>query len=182
MQLARMRQLADMSLSELRQVLIRDIRKIPTARVKKQLWEYQRLQTEIDTNLEQIQVLRSRLQRITVVYKDAPGSGPSSDKEILVGKVRLLEKAIQADTERMRETLDLIRFLIDSLDNYLERQVLDLRYVRGWKDWQKIAEKLDYTESHIKNVHGVALKKLIPLVEVIHRKKVQKSTKYCDTI
>ena len=36
----RKRQLAEMNLQELRQVLIKDIRKIPTARVKKMLDSY----------------------------------------------------------------------------------------------------------------------------------------------
>ena len=65
MRVDRKRQLAEMSLQELRQVLIKDIRKIPTARVKKMLESYRYIQTRIDSNLDQIQVLRSRTQKVT---------------------------------------------------------------------------------------------------------------------
>ncbi len=189
MRYSRMRQLADMSLPELRAVLIRDIRKIPNARVKKLLLEYQQIQTRIDSNLDQIQVLRSRLQRITVVYKDAPGGGPQSDRSILVGKIKQLESFIQADADQMKNALLLVRSMIDSLDNRLERRVLELRYIRGWGNWQRIADELNYTESYMKNGHGNALRKLIPLSEKIlmsryakNENKVQKSTVYCDIV
>ena len=65
MRVDRKRQLAEMSLQELRQVLIKVIRKIPTARVKKMLESYRYIQTRIDSNLDQIQVLRSRTQKVT---------------------------------------------------------------------------------------------------------------------
>ncbi len=167
----RKRQLAEMSLQQLRLVLIKDIRKIPTARVKKMLDSYRYIQTRIDSNLDQIQVLRSRTQKVTTTYHDAPGGGSGSDVSDQIGKIVRLEAYVKADTDRLQDELVLVRFLIDSLDNMLERQVLDLRYVRGWRNWERIAEEVHYTSSHAKNVHGVALKKLVPLVEEILLKR-----------
>lgn len=167
----RERQLADMNLQELRQVLIRDIRKIPTARVKKMLDSYRYCQTRIDSNLDQIQVLRSRMQKVTTTYHDAPGGGSGEDVSDQIGKIVKLERYVQADTGRMQDELTLVRFLIDSLDEVLERQVLDLRYVRGWRNWEDIAAELHYSVIHMKRIHGIALKKLVPLVEEILQKR-----------
>ena len=163
----RIRQLSQMGLHELRQVLIRDFRKIPVSRVKRMLNSYRYCQQRIDSNLDEIQVLRSRMQKVTVTYHDAPGGGAGADASDQIAKIIKLENYVEADTGRMRKELELVRFLIDSLDNMLERQVLDLRYVRGWRDWRKIADKVNYTEQHVKNVHGIALKKLVPLVDKI---------------
>lgn len=167
----RKRQLAEMSLQELRQVLIKDIRKIPTARVKKMLESYRYIQTRIDSNLDQIQVLRSLTQKVTTTYHDAPGGGSGADVSDQIGKIVKLETFVKEDLARLQDELVLVRFLIDSLDNMLERQVLDIRYVRGWRNWERIAEEVHYTASHVKNVHGMALKKLVPLVEEILLKK-----------
>ena len=167
----RKRQLAEMNLQELRQVLIRDIRKIPTARVKKMLDGYRYIQTRIDSNLDQIQVLRSRMQKVTTTYHDAPGGGSGEDVSDQIGKIVKLEKYVQADTDRLQDELVLVRFLIDSLDDVLQRQVLDLRYVRGWRNWEMVGEELHYSAIHMKRVHGIALKKLVPLVEEILQKR-----------
>ena len=171
MRVNRKRQLAEMSLQELRQVLIKEIRKIPTARVKKMLDSYRYLQTRIDSNLDQIQVLRSRMQKVTVTFHDAPGGGSGEDVSDLIGKIVKLETYVQADTDRLQDELVLVRFLIDSLTEVLERQVLDLRYVRGWRNWDDIAAELHYSVIHMKRVHGIALKKLVPLVEEILQKR-----------
>ena len=158
-------------MQELRQVLIKDIRKIPTARVKRMLDGYRYIQTRIDSNLDQIQVLRSRTQKVTTTYHDAPGGGSGTDVSDQIGKIVKLEKYVQADTDRLQAELVLVRFLIDSLDDVLQRQVLDLRYVRGWRNWDDIAEELHYSDSRVKHVHGDALKRLVPLVEEILQKR-----------
>ena len=171
MRVNRKRQLAAMNLQELRQVLIRDIRKIPTARVKRMLDGYRYCQERIDSNLDQIQVLRSRMQKVTTTYHDAPGGGSGTDVSDLIGQIMKLEAYVKEDMARLKDELVLVRFLIDSLDSMLERQVLDIRYVRGWRNWDKIAEEVHYTASHAKNVHGFALRKLVPLVEQILQKR-----------
>ena len=171
MRVDRKRQLAEMSLQELRQVLIKDIRKIPTARVKKMLESYRYIQTRIDSNLDQIQVLRSRTQKVTTTYHDAPGGGSGADVSDQIGKIVKLEAFVKEDMARLQDELTLVRFLIDSLDNMLERQILDIRYVRGWRNWYRIAEEVHYSVIHVKRTHGIALKKLVPLVEEILLKK-----------
>ena len=159
----RKQQLANMSLDQLRQVLIRDIRKIPRARIKQMLRKYQYCQQRIDGNLDHIQQLRSRMQKVTVTYRDAPGGGGTgSDAAELIGKILQLENMVKEDTERLRYELTEVQFWIDSLDNYQERSVLQLRYVNGYA-WPDIADRLYYSLDGVFGIHDRALKNLLDL-------------------
>lgn len=165
MQLARMRQLAEMSLPELRMILIRDIRKIPTARVKRRLWRYRNCRNLIDSNVEHLQQLRSQARRITAVYKAVPGGGgPGSGRAELIAQILQLETLIKADTKRLQDELATVRFMINSLDNYQERIVLNYRYING-KTFEEIAVKMSYDIRQITRIHGRALAKLVKLEE-----------------
>ena len=158
----RKQQLANMTREELLQVLIRDISKIPVSRIKRKLQSYRYCQLRIDSNTDQIQALRSRMQKITVTYHDAPGGGQGSDALELIGKVQQLEEYVKADTERMKNELLEVQFLINSLEDFRERSVLQLRYVDGL-DWYQISEKLYMNRRWITRLHGRALKKLLKL-------------------
>ena len=160
-----MRQLADMNRSQLLQVLIRDIRKIPTARVKRRLQRYLRCRYLIDSNVEHLQQLRSQAQRITAAYKTVPGGGGSeSGRPEIITQIIQLEKTIKVDTKRLQDELLMVRFMINSLDDFQERIVLQYRYVNG-KTFEEIAAKISYDVRQIYRIHGNALKNLVPLGE-----------------
>ena len=160
-----MRQLAHMSLQELRQVLIRDIRKIPTTRVKRRLQRYLHCRYLIDSNVEHLQQLRSQAQRITAAYKTVPGGGGSgSGRSEIIAQIIQLEAMIKVDTKRLQDELMTVRFMINSLDNFQERIVLQYRYVNG-KTFEAIAEQMSYDIRQITRIHGRALRKLVPLEE-----------------
>ena len=160
MRYSRMRQLADMTREELLQVLIRDIRKIPTARVKRRLNSYWYCKQKIDGNLDEIQRLRSLMQKVTVTYRDAPGGGTGADAADRIDKISRLENEIKAEVERLKDEYVMVQFLIDCLDDYKKRSVLNFRYINGF-NWADIAENLHYSEDYVKELHGRALKDLL---------------------
>ena len=163
----RKQQLANMSLDQLRQVLIRDLQKIPIAKIKRMLRGYIYCQRRINSNLDHIQQLRSRMQKVTVTYHDAPGGGTGKDAADLIGKILQLENMVKEDTERLRYELTEVQFWIDSLEDYQERSVLQLRYVNGY-DWEEIADRLYYTRFGVLRIHRVALNKLLKEYTKIH--------------
>ena len=167
MRKSRMHQLNNMSLPELRQVLLQDLRKIPMAKIKRKLRGYLYCQRRIDNNLDHIQQLRSRMQKITVTYRDAPGGGQGSDASVLIGRIVQLEAGVKADTERLRYELAEVQFWIDSLDDFQERSVLQLRYVNGY-NWDQVADKLYYSREGVLRIHGRALKKLLKEYTKVH--------------
>ena len=154
--------LSSLDLGQLRQVLIRDLRKIPAARVKRMLQSYRYYQLRIDCNLDQIQALRSRMQKVTVTYRDAPGGGNGADASELIAKIMKLETYLKEDTEKARYALQEVQFWIDSLEDYRERNVLQLRYIEGL-DWYSISEKLYMNRRWVTRLHGRALKNLLKL-------------------
>ena len=163
----RKQQLANMSLEQLRQVLIRDLQKIPIAKIKRMLRGYIYCQRRIDSNLDHIQQLRSRMQKVTVTYHDAPGGGTGTDVAELIGKILQLENLVKADTERLRYELTEVQFWIDSLEDFQERSVLQLRYVNGY-DWPVIADRLYYSKEGVLKVHKRALEKLLKEYTKVH--------------
>ena len=71
---------------------------------------------------------------------------------------------IKVDTKRLQDELMTVRFMINSLDNFQERIVLQYRYVNG-KTFEAIAEQMSYDIRQITRIHGRALRKLVPLEE-----------------
>ena len=163
----RIRQLSQMGLHELRQVLVMDLKRIPISRMKRKLQSYRYYQLRIDSKLDQIRVLRSRMQKVTVAYHDAPGGGTGKDASELIAKMLELETYIKADTERVRYALMDIQFLIDSLEDFRERNVLQLRYVEGL-NWYRISEKLYMDERWVYRLHRRSLRKLVEWTSKSH--------------
>ena len=150
---------------ELRQVLIRDIRKIPTARVKRRLRGYLFCRARIDSNVEHLASLESAAQKITAAYKAVPGGGgPGSGRAEVVSQIIQLQKYIKAESKRLQEELQLVQFMINSLDGVQERIVLNYRYING-KTFEEIADKMHYDIRQVTRIHGRALKKLVALEE-----------------
>lgn len=163
MRYSRMRQLAGMTLPELRQVLINDLQMIPMARVRRILRSYLFCKYRIDSNIEHLQQLRSQAQRITATYKAVPGGGGyGSGRTEVIAQIGQLEDRVKADSERLQEELVRVQFMIDSLENFQERIVLQYKYVNGWT-FERIATKMRYDVRHVKRLHKNALKKLVPL-------------------
>ena len=76
-----------------------------------------------------------------------------------VAKIADVEKELQQDTEKLREELVLVRFMIDSLDNYEQRNVLNLKYISGYSI-KRIADKMFYTRRQTYRIHDRAIELL----------------------
>lgn len=163
MRYSRMRQLAEMSLPELRQVLINDLNMIPTSRVRRMLRGYLFCKYRIDGNVEHLQQLQSQARRITAAYKAVPGSGGyGSGRAEVITQIIQLQTRVKEDSARLQDEFTRVQFMIDSLDNFQERIVLQYKYINGWT-FERIAMKMRYDVRHVKRLHKNALKKLVPL-------------------
>lgn len=119
----------------------------------------------IDANVEHLQQLQSQARRITTVYKAVPGGGgPGSGRAEVIAQILQLEEVIKADTKRLQDELMTVRFMINSLDDFQERVILNYRYING-KTFEAIAEKLSYEVRQVYRIHGDALKNLVALEE-----------------
>jgi DNA-directed RNA polymerase specialized sigma subunit len=119
--------------------------------------------------VEHLQQLRSQAQRITAAYKAVPGGGGSGSGRVeITAQILQLEATIKADTKRLQDELLMVRFMINSLDDFQERIILNYRYING-KTFEAIADKTHYELRQVYRIHGRALAKLVALEERLSR-------------
>ena len=135
-----------------------------TAEVKRRLravWDCER---RIDRNNERLQRLRSKAEKITTSFSDAPGGSGTGDR---VGEYTALivdmETSILRDSSEMWQTIKETELIISQLDDYQERLVLEYRYV-DCRPWLDIALIMNYDVRTIYRIHGRALVNLANLV------------------
>lgn len=110
----------------------------------------------IDRNMELIQQLRARAEKVTTSYSQAPGGTRGDSLANAVAKIADVEKELQQDTEKLKEELVLVRFMIDSLENYEQRNVLNLKYISGYS-LRRIATKMNYSRQQTYRIHNKAI-------------------------
>ena len=130
--------------------------------IRKLLESHKEIDDRIELCLEEIARLRSLSERVSSCISPdvSRGKGGHSDR---VGNyaVKIAELEIQTDKEidRLVELRERIMKIVSSLDNNLERTVIERRYIMHESN-EKIAERLGYCTRHITRVHRIALAKL----------------------
>lgn len=142
-------------------VVITNVKKSDIAQVKHRLRAVWYCQRRIDRNNERLRRLRAKAEKVTTSFSDTPGGGGVSDR---VGDMTALivdmQNAILEDSKQMWQTIKDTEILIDSLDDYQERLVLQLRYC-DCRPWLDIALSLNFDVRTIYRIHGRALVNLV---------------------
>ena len=129
--------------------------------IKKRLRAVWYCQRRIDRNNERLQRLRSKAEKMTTSFSDAPGgSGPGDRVGEYAALIIDMETAILQDSKDMWQTIKETEILIGTLDDYQERLVLQLRYC-DCRPWLDIALSLNYDVRTIYRIHGRALMNLV---------------------
>lgn len=130
-----------------------------TETVREYLERY--LETEIrifagHDQLEHIQAcFEGRFSEVT----GTPAEGSIAGEADAEGEVCALKTQIRRGISVMTEERSDIRDEINSLDNPMQRAILELRYLNGW-GWKKIAARLHFGMRTVMRHHTVALEKL----------------------
>lgn len=130
-----------------------------------------------DYYAEKVLRLRSKAEKVTTTYSDAPTFGGFEDhRQAVMDEMMEKEKKYKKALEMCNKKLDEIRMLINGLEGYKywyqDRIVLEMRYLH-FENWQDIALKLNYEERQIYRIHGRALLHLLD----VHKKIVETSGK-----
>lgn len=115
-------------------------------------------------------VIRSRAEKVTTSYSDAPGGGHNPDSRAdtiakLVDTERQQEEAIRQWCDAIAQ----VQVVINWLDDYNDRSVLEHRYI-NCEDWLTISFQLNYSVQHLYFIHGRALYRLAMLLKNNERK------------
>lgn len=132
-----------------------------TAGVQKYLksaWYYRKKADYLD---EKIRVLRSKAMKSTTSFSDAPSfSGYTDHRQDVMAEMVDLQREYKKNVQQCRNKLKEIEFVINQLENFQERIVLQFRYLY-FENWQDIAYKLSYEERQVYRIHGRALMHLL---------------------
>jgi hypothetical protein len=112
-----------------------------------------------------IAVIRSRAEKMTTSYSDAPGGGHNPDSRAdtiakLVDTERKQEEAVRQWCRAIQE----VQVIISWLDDYDDRAVLEHRYI-NCEDWITISFHLNFSVQHLYYIHGRALYHLYLLLK-----------------
>ena len=110
-------------------------------------------------------VIRSRAEKVTTSYSDAPGGGhnPDSRADTIV-KLVDTERQQQEAIRQWCDAIAQVQVVINWLDDYNDRSVLEHRYI-NCEDWITISFRLNYSVQHLYYIHGRALYRLAMLLK-----------------
>ena len=144
-----------------RRALAHVLYQIAIKKLKADLSSYRYYLQQIDSNLDHIQELHSLSTKVTVTYRDTPTSGGRrSDKTDIVDNFMELEKKVKADSEKLRNEYIRVRYMIDSLNNFRDRQVLQGKYINGYT-WSQISDRIYIEERWVRRIHNRAVRRLL---------------------
>lgn len=125
---------------------------------KKFLWGYR-------DSLRQVERLKAEIEELhTMRSVSAEGSstdnkGWKSDLSGHMVRLESLEKEKERELRNMVRSYERIESAINVLEDAQEKDVLFYRYIKGLS-LREIAEKMHYSERHIRRLHGLALSDL----------------------
>lgn len=139
---------------------------------KQYLRQVRRLDNRVNAKLEQVEVLRAMITRMTAnLTTDKVQESNIPDKiSTLICKIVDLEKEIINDINKLIDLKTKVMRKIDSIQNDDYRLLLTLRYL-NFKTWEQIAVEMKFTFQWVHELHKRAL---------IEFEKVQDDTLDCN--
>ena len=135
---------------------------------KEYLEQARTLDMEINSKLEMVSSLRAMAERTTSALSKAVVSRSRDDHrmEETIATIVDLEREVNEDIDRLVELKREIMGVIKKLDDPVDRYLLSMRYICG-KDWEEIADAMNYHIRTIYKVHDRAIQKMENLLERI---------------
>lgn len=124
----------------------------------KYLREIKKLDSIINSQLDEVDSLYAMITRITPVLKDdvVTGSGNTDKIGNAIAKITDLKEEINRDIDKLVDKKREASSLLKKLENPLHYEVLHKRYVL-FESFEQIALEMGYTYRNICYIHGRAL-------------------------
>lgn len=124
---------------------------------KEYLWSYQRAKRDVARLEAQLEELRlNQLYPGSIDNDGMPHGTDMRDLSDYMAKYDEIYTAIIKARYRRLEAFQRVQASIEEMDDDKEKELLTLRYLRGY-GWEKIAVELGYTYRHTIRLHGAAL-------------------------
>ena len=128
---------------------------------KEYLSQAYRLNRRINTKLSEMAAVREITGMATAILSDMPRSATRNIRRIedSIAKLMDMESELALDIERLVNIRQEIAEVIEAIDNPIYSSLLSLRYL-CFKEWDAIANELQYDSKYIFKLHGRALQKV----------------------
>ncbi|MBR1691591.1 MAG: hypothetical protein IJ711_02320 [Lachnospiraceae bacterium] len=126
-----------------------------TRKIKKYLKSLQSLQAEISDTEQQLAQLRQSRMHPSVRSDGEVRDKSCKDLSGYAAAVADLEQTLLCYRYRRMVELKRVMQTIEKMDSK-EAQVIRLHYLRGM-NWQRVADRMGFSESHIHRIHAKAL-------------------------
>ena len=123
--------------------------------MKSYLQQVYRINTRINSKIEQIKSLRELAERITVEIERTPkgnGDGMAGAVDSIVD----LQREVCDEVAKLVDVKREIAQVINEVDNIEQRTVLELRYLSCLR-WEEIAVIMGYTMQRVFQIHKAAI-------------------------
>ena len=127
---------------------------------KKWLLEYRKLDQDIERDMEELQRLKSRAEKITSSVSGMPKGGNQGDRlQLAVDRICELEERLNGKIDAAVKRRKEMEAAITTVEDKTLQLLLQYRYIDGMT-WEQIAVKMNYDYRWILRLHGRALTRL----------------------
>lgn len=127
---------------------------------KKWLLEYRKLEQNIERDMEELQRLESRAEKITSMVSDMPKGGNQGDRlQLAVDRICELEERLNGKIDAAVKRRKEMEAAITTVEDKTLQLLLQYRYIDGMT-WEQIAVKMNYDYRWTLRLHGRALTRL----------------------
>lgn len=131
-----------------------------TSQEKKQyLSGYLYICDEVEDLIRDLEEWYTIASKVTASYNALPGGGTSDKMTNVVSKILEIKDKCAERLERLDQARRNIERAIESVEDVDLRRLLRYRYIRGW-NFQKIADRMNYSYRQATRLHGIALRNL----------------------
>lgn len=128
---------------------------------KKWLLEYRKLDQDIERDMEELQRLKSRAEKITSSVSDMPKGGNQGDRlQLAVDRICELEERLNGKIDAAVKRRKEMEAAIITVEDRTLQLLLRYRYIDGMI-WEQIALRLNYSYMHVCRLHGQALSQIV---------------------
>ena len=127
---------------------------------KKWLLEYRKLDQDIERDMEELQRLKSRAEKITSSVSDIPKGESQGDRiQLAVDRICELEERLNGKIDAAVKRRKEMEAAITTVEDRTLQLLLRYRYIDGMT-WEQIAVKMNYDYRWTLRLHGRALTRL----------------------
>lgn len=123
---------------------------------KKKLKAYIHANEKISDLVDEIVVLKSKVEKVTPTLSDMPMGSGMSDKSCIIDTYLDMIDDLEKEVRILRNIRREVEYLISTIDDWTVERIMRLRYIDGLK-WEEICVRANYGWTQVHKFHSDGL-------------------------